>query len=186
MHDGIWKTDWNSVTLSPETDKMTDTARIGRILQDTDEIHNIVRAILAVVCFCAAALVRQSAFALPRSLPFPLTMFTHWNHKCATKLNNVIWNTLSRTPFLISSPFVSCVCGRALSHQCLIICLLLSMKRKTVSYTSAPMMPVSYSPAPVMQVHCVYVCGAGIFVCMYCTVCIHCICRYNAWSSGTV
>jgi len=46
------------VTLSPETDKMTDTAKIGRILQDTDEIHNIVRAILVVVCVCVGALVR--------------------------------------------------------------------------------------------------------------------------------
>jgi len=82
LRDSIRKTDWNSVTLSPETDKMADvnTTKIARILQDTDEIHNICRAILAIASFCAMALVRQSAFVLPRSLPFPLTMslvFTH-------------------------------------------------------------------------------------------------------------
>jgi len=75
LRDGIRKTDWNSVTLSPEADKMADvdTVKIARVLQDTDEIHNICRAILAIVSFCATALVRQSAFVLPRSLPFPLT-----------------------------------------------------------------------------------------------------------------
>jgi len=93
-------------------------------------------------------------------------------------LKHLVASTLSSRVLLFP------LCAGALFHQLLIICLLLGTRKRTVKYTSAPMMPVSYSPAPVMQVHCVYACGAGI-LCM-CIVCMNCIFRYNAWSVGTV
>ena len=114
---GTRKTDWNSVTLSPETDKMTDTAKIARILQDTDEIHNICRAILATAIFCAAALVRQSVRASALS-PVPSddesrvhTLEPPMCDKTDQYIIHLVANTLSN---LASFCFL-CVCASALS-----------------------------------------------------------------------